>query len=217
MISIQGQRKYMEDTYQAIPNLEGHSNWSYYGVYDGHGGARCSVYVAHYLHKHVLAWIDAYIQHYSSNSKRLIDQLLQCTNNNNNNNNNDNGNSNTNSNVNGERPLTPNVMSNLSNCNSTSNVNQSQNESEISDPNQTILAPSGSLNHPEIGSEHQKKIQKERQLIRPHDADSIPQCIVRIMNEILLKVCSTRNVPGTCCERERVHITEYICFAMDFQ
>merc|ERR1712130_473536 len=49
---------------------------SYYGVYDGHGGARCSVYVAHYLHKHVLAWIDAYISHYSSNSQRLINQLL---------------------------------------------------------------------------------------------------------------------------------------------
>merc|ERR1719334_732334 len=68
VISIQGQRKYMEDTYQAIPNLQGHSNWSYYGVYDGHGGARCSVYVAHYLHKHVLLWLDAYISHYSSNS-----------------------------------------------------------------------------------------------------------------------------------------------------
>merc|ERR1712228_332555 len=46
-------------------------DWSFYGVYDGHGGARCSVYVAHYLHKHVLAWIDAYIAHYSSNSKLL--------------------------------------------------------------------------------------------------------------------------------------------------
>merc|ERR1719150_383949 len=77
VISIQGQRKYMEDTYQAIPHLTGHSNWSYYGVYDGHGGARCSVYVAHYLHKHALAWIDAYIAHYSSNSTRLIAQLMQ--------------------------------------------------------------------------------------------------------------------------------------------
>merc|ERR1719384_2786380 len=71
VISIQGQRKYMEDTYQAIPHLTGHTNWSYYGVYDGHGGARCSVYVAHYLHKHVLAWIDAYIAYYSSNSQLL--------------------------------------------------------------------------------------------------------------------------------------------------
>ena len=76
VISIQGQRKYMEDTYQAIPNLSGHNNWSYYGVYDGHGGARCSVYVAHYLHKHVLAWVDAYISHYSTNSQRLINLLI---------------------------------------------------------------------------------------------------------------------------------------------
>eukprot|EP01084_Bolivina_argentea_P235677 396504_1 len=30
VISIQGQRKYMEDTYQAIPSLTGHTNWSYY-------------------------------------------------------------------------------------------------------------------------------------------------------------------------------------------
>ena len=77
VISIQGQRKYMEDTYQAIPSLSGHSTWSYYGVYDGHGGARCSVYVAHYLHKHVLAWIDAYIAHYTAptNTRRLIEQL----------------------------------------------------------------------------------------------------------------------------------------------
>ena len=75
----------MEDTYQAIPTLSGHKNWSYYGVYDGHGGARCSVYVAHYLHKHVLAWIDAYICHYSTNSKRLINLLKNDDTNNNNN------------------------------------------------------------------------------------------------------------------------------------
>eukprot|EP01083_Nonionella_stella_P010735 30548_1 len=77
VISIQGQRKYMEDTYQAIPHLEGHDDWSYYGVYDGHGGARCSVYVAHYLHKHVLAWVDAYIAHYSSNSQKLMKELFE--------------------------------------------------------------------------------------------------------------------------------------------
>merc|ERR1719384_2095187 len=89
VISIQGQRKYMEDTYQAIPHLTGHSNWSYYGVYDGHGGARCSVYVAHYLHKHVLAWIDAYIAHYSSNSTRLLAQLTSNSNSNGSNQSND--------------------------------------------------------------------------------------------------------------------------------
>lgn len=83
VISIQGQRKYMEDTYQAIPQLNGHSDWSFYGVYDGHGGARCSVYVAHYLHKHVLAWIDAYIAHYSSNSKLLSNTDDDKTNNDN--------------------------------------------------------------------------------------------------------------------------------------
>ena len=118
VISIQGQRRYMEDTYQAIPNKLLNNNninnnnyyhlnclntttrndnnnidkyVSYYGVFDGHGGARCSVYVAHYLHKHILQWINAYINYYNNNienKKHLINDLKKHYNNNSNSNNN---------------------------------------------------------------------------------------------------------------------------------
>eukprot|EP01083_Nonionella_stella_P237290 832557_1 len=147
VISIQGQRKYMEDTYQAIPNLTGHANWSYYGVYDGHGGAPCSVYVAHYLHKHVLAWIDAYIAHYSSNSQRLINELL---------NNNEN-------NTNGDRNQTEN--------NELQIKNENENENEYKN---VIENKNVNDNNNNNDNKNKKK-------------ETIPQCIVKIMNEILLK------------------------------
>ena len=177
----------MEDTYQAIPNLEGHSNWSYYGVYDGHGGARCSVYVAHYLHKHVLAWIDAYIAHYSSNSTRLIAQLGQSLSTNN-------GSSNSNS--------TPSTTSS-SNAATANATNHGTTSAVPSNLNQTIIAPNpngtegaeqntvttaGNQSQSGKSSSGSSVQQTDNGLIRQHDANSIPQCIVRIMNEILLKV-----------------------------
>mmetsp|Transcript_60980 Transcript_60980/g.96959 ORF Transcript_60980/g.96959 Transcript_60980/m.96959 type:complete len:535 (+) Transcript_60980:46-1650(+) len=170
VISIQGQRKYMEDTYQAIPHLSGHSDWSYYGVYDGHGGARCSVYVAHYLHKHVLAWIDAYISHYSSNSQRLYQQLLS-------------------------EKHTYHTIS----CDELPHINSTDGESATTDNTHTA----SNHNKDDTDIDNDNDIDADNEIENNHNDGNnnnnsnssnaqnkhkgIPLCILKIMNEILLK------------------------------
>eukprot|EP00823_Brevimastigomonas_motovehiculus_P004768 TRINITY_DN3265_c0_g1_i1.p1 TRINITY_DN3265_c0_g1~~TRINITY_DN3265_c0_g1_i1.p1 ORF type:complete len:300 (-),score=69.96 TRINITY_DN3265_c0_g1_i1:792-1691(-) len=48
--SIQGRRDYMEDTFQAMVNIEGDEKCAYFGVYDGHGGCHAAEYTAAHLH-----------------------------------------------------------------------------------------------------------------------------------------------------------------------
>jgi len=69
VVSLQGSRRYMEDTYVAIDRLEEHlpdlnkllqnemdcgRNVSYHAVYDGHGGHCASYYLRNHLHRAVL-------------------------------------------------------------------------------------------------------------------------------------------------------------------
>lgn len=49
--SIQGGRPHMEDTYMASINLRGNPKQAFFGVFDGHGGARTSQFSAANLHK----------------------------------------------------------------------------------------------------------------------------------------------------------------------
>lgn len=52
--SIQGSRQHMEDTYQAAINLAGDDKNAFFGVFDGHGGARASDFTAEHLHTQIL-------------------------------------------------------------------------------------------------------------------------------------------------------------------
>lgn len=52
--SLKGRRKYMEDTYQAVICLNNQPKNAFFGVYDGHGGARAAEYAADHLHKQIV-------------------------------------------------------------------------------------------------------------------------------------------------------------------
>eukprot|EP00658_Telonema_sp_P-2_P041768 TRINITY_DN2990_c0_g2_i13.p1 TRINITY_DN2990_c0_g2~~TRINITY_DN2990_c0_g2_i13.p1 ORF type:complete len:332 (+),score=37.67 TRINITY_DN2990_c0_g2_i13:92-1087(+) len=44
-----GRRRYMEDTFRAIPNLGDHPRRGFYGIFDGHGGRKAADFAAEYL------------------------------------------------------------------------------------------------------------------------------------------------------------------------
>ncbi|CAL0307741.1 unnamed protein product [Lupinus luteus] len=49
-----GRREYMEDRYSAADNLRGESKMAFFGVFDGHGGAKAAEFAAKNLEKNVL-------------------------------------------------------------------------------------------------------------------------------------------------------------------
>ncbi|OIW16502.1 hypothetical protein TanjilG_32172 [Lupinus angustifolius] len=49
-----GRREYMEDRYSAADNLRGESKMAFFGVFDGHGGAKAADFAAKNLEKNVL-------------------------------------------------------------------------------------------------------------------------------------------------------------------
>lgn len=49
-----GRREYMEDRYTAGDNLRGESNLAFFGVFDGHGGAKAAEFAANNLEKNIL-------------------------------------------------------------------------------------------------------------------------------------------------------------------
>eukprot|EP01094_Clydonella_sp_ATCC50884_P014289 TRINITY_DN2468_c0_g1_i1.p1 TRINITY_DN2468_c0_g1~~TRINITY_DN2468_c0_g1_i1.p1 ORF type:complete len:714 (+),score=260.83 TRINITY_DN2468_c0_g1_i1:247-2142(+) len=60
--SLQGKRANMEDQHvviedatQLFPALDADKQWSYFGVYDGHGGAETSHLVSEYLHRSIMS------------------------------------------------------------------------------------------------------------------------------------------------------------------
>nr|XP_051193852.1 probable protein phosphatase 2C 16 isoform X3 [Lolium perenne] len=52
--SMQGLCPYMEDAHAAIPDLDGARTTSFFGVYDGHGGANVAKYCAEKVHTELL-------------------------------------------------------------------------------------------------------------------------------------------------------------------
>ncbi|XP_015581392.1 probable protein phosphatase 2C 14 [Ricinus communis] len=51
---IKGKKKFMEDTHKIVSCLNGSSNKSFLGVYDGHGGKKAAEFVAENLHNNIL-------------------------------------------------------------------------------------------------------------------------------------------------------------------
>ncbi|MED6169466.1 hypothetical protein PIB30_021598 [Stylosanthes scabra] len=49
-----GRREYMEDRYSAADNLRGEQKLAFFGIFDGHGGAKAAEFVADNLEKNVL-------------------------------------------------------------------------------------------------------------------------------------------------------------------
>ena len=49
-----GRREYMEDRYSAADNLRGQQKLAFFGIFDGHGGAKAAEFVANNLEKNVL-------------------------------------------------------------------------------------------------------------------------------------------------------------------
>lgn len=49
-----GRREYMEDRYTAGVNLRGENNLAFFGVFDGHGGAKAAEFAANNLEKNIL-------------------------------------------------------------------------------------------------------------------------------------------------------------------
>lgn len=49
-----GRREHMEDRYTAKDNLRGEHNLAFFGIFDGHGGAKAAEYAANNLEKNVL-------------------------------------------------------------------------------------------------------------------------------------------------------------------
>ncbi|TKY56493.1 phosphatase 2C 25 [Spatholobus suberectus] len=49
-----GRREYMEDRYSAGDNLRGEHKLAFFGIFDGHGGAKAAEFAANNLEKHVL-------------------------------------------------------------------------------------------------------------------------------------------------------------------
>ncbi|WCJ38556.1 Protein phosphatase 2C family protein [Euphorbia peplus] len=52
--SIKGKKKFMEDTHKIFSCLNGTSNTSFFGVYDGHGGQKAAEFVAENLHTNIV-------------------------------------------------------------------------------------------------------------------------------------------------------------------
>ncbi|KAJ0038460.1 hypothetical protein Pint_22863 [Pistacia integerrima] len=53
VFSRKGKKKFMEDSHNIISCLQGNSNKSFFGVYDGHGGKKAAEFVAENLHKNI--------------------------------------------------------------------------------------------------------------------------------------------------------------------
>ncbi|KAL9311014.1 putative protein phosphatase 2C 14 [Arabidopsis thaliana] len=58
VVSRNGKKKFMEDTHRIVPCLVGNSKKSFFGVYDGHGGAKAAEFVAENLHKYVVEMME---------------------------------------------------------------------------------------------------------------------------------------------------------------
>ncbi len=52
--SMQGHRPTMEDRHIAMPSIEDNEIFSFYGVYDGHGGTEASNFCAEHLHTNII-------------------------------------------------------------------------------------------------------------------------------------------------------------------
>ncbi|OAF71442.1 hypothetical protein A3Q56_00788 [Intoshia linei] len=55
--SMQGWRLSMEDDYCILTSIEGYPGWSFFAVFDGHGGAAASKYCAKHLFKHIYLYL----------------------------------------------------------------------------------------------------------------------------------------------------------------
>lgn len=56
--SMQGWRKTMEDTHCASTDLkDGFKRWSYFAVFDGHGGGTVAKYCAEHLMECITTWL----------------------------------------------------------------------------------------------------------------------------------------------------------------
>ncbi|KAL5710140.1 protein-serine/threonine phosphatase [Ranunculus cassubicifolius] len=49
-----GRRAAMEDRFSAVDNLQGDANQAFFGVFDGHGGAKAAEFAAQNLHKNIM-------------------------------------------------------------------------------------------------------------------------------------------------------------------
>ncbi|XP_076942252.1 putative protein phosphatase 2C 25 [Bidens hawaiensis] len=50
-----GKRRFMEDRYSAIVDLQGDSKQAFFGVFDGHGGAKAAEFAAKNLHRNIIS------------------------------------------------------------------------------------------------------------------------------------------------------------------
>ncbi|KAF3431185.1 hypothetical protein FNV43_RR25915 [Rhamnella rubrinervis] len=58
--SSKGKKKFMEDTHKFVSCLQGNTNRSLFGVYDGHGGKKAAEFVAENLHSNILEMMESY-------------------------------------------------------------------------------------------------------------------------------------------------------------
>ncbi|XP_062222861.1 probable protein phosphatase 2C 21 isoform X2 [Phragmites australis] len=80
--SVQGRCEKMEDACAAVPDLDGTKSTSFFGVYDGHGGAEVALYCARQFHNELVN--DPNYQNNPANAMRSVffrmDDLIQQSN-----------------------------------------------------------------------------------------------------------------------------------------